>query len=206
MKREKGKKLNRRDNPKAFLGRKLAPELIRRVVDTYLSLDKPSYKDALVACGYAERSASKTGYRFFQRDDVKAYMETRRKEMAEKAGVTSEMLIDRLKMIAFNDLSKFMKVQPDGTLIWDFSGATQKELSLINELSVDSYSEGRGKIKVPVKKFKISTRDALRAIELLGRLLGAFQDKMEVSGDLGVVERLQAARKVTSGANRGNSE
>lgn len=199
MRRTRGRRLNRRSNPNAFRGRKLSPELVRRVVDAYLSMEQPSYKGALLAAGYAESTASKEGYKFFKRPAVKAYLKERQKEFSDKSGVTREDLIARLKMIAFNDLSKFMKAQEDGTLVWNFKGATQKELSLINELSVESYVQGRGEIKVPVKKFRISTRDSLRAIELLGRLTGSFQDKLALHDETGVVERLQSARKVTRG-------
>jgi len=194
VKRTKGQKLNRQQNPNAFQGRKLAPEMIRRVVDNYLTMEKPEYKSALVRAGYAPRSASKVGYRFFQRPDVQAYMQKRQAELSAQSGVAAEDLIRQLRMIAFGDLSKFIVVQKDGTLSYDFSNATQDELRLINDLSVDLYSEGRGAKRAPVKKFKLSTRDQLRAIELLGRIIGAFQDKVNIAGEVSLVERLQQGR------------
>lgn len=176
--------------------RQLPEERIRRVVDYYLAMEKPSYQEALIrGGGYTKATANSNAHKFFRRPDVKEYLDHRRQDISAATGVTTEKLVHRLKFLAFGDLSRFIKVRTDGQLDYDFTGATEDELRLINELTVDSYTEGRGLDKRPVKKFKFAKADTLRAIELLGRILGSFKDKTEVSGEVSLVERLQRGRE-----------
>jgi phage terminase small subunit len=170
-------------------------ERVRRVVDYYLAMPKPSYQEALIrGGGYTKATANSNAHKFFRRPEVVAYLEERRKDLCAKTGVTQEALVQRLKMLAFGDLSKFIKVNSKGELDYDFTGATEDELRLINELTVDSYKEGRGADARDVKKFKFAKADTLRALELLGRIMGVFKDKTEVSGEVSLVERLQRGR------------
>lgn len=178
----------------------LPEERISKVVDYYLAMPKPSYAEALVkGGGYTRSTANSSAHKFFQRPDVKLYLEKRRQELADSSGVTTEMLVQQLKSIAFGDLSKYIKVSDRGGLSYDFTGATPDELRLVSDLQVDSYVEGRGSAARNVKKFKFSKWDQLRAIEMLGRILGAFKDKTEVSGEISLVERLQRGRQQIRG-------
>jgi len=179
----------------SYIGGRTPRERIEKVVDYYLSMEAPSYQGALIkGGGYSRMTARQGGAAWFKRPDVRAILEEKQAILREKSGVTTELLIDRLKFIAFGDLSKFIKVTPDGGLDYDFSTATPEELKVVNELSVDSYADGRGPNKRTVKKFKFNKADALRAIELLGRMLGSFKDSMEVKGEVSLVERLQRGR------------
>lgn len=168
-------------------------ERMKRAVDHYLSMDTPSYRGAMLAVGYS-KSTAKDGYQFFKDPAVQAYMAERQAVIRQTAGVTPDHLIEKLKKIAFGDLSRFIKPQTDGTLKYDFRDASPEELALISELSVDMYQEGRGEGSVPIKKFRVGTRDQLRAIEILGRMIGAFNDSVTLNVG-GVVDRLQAARQ-----------
>lgn len=170
-------------------------ERVRRVVDYYLAMPKPSYQEALIrGGGYTKSTANSNAHKFFKRPEVVEYLEERRKDISAKTGVTTERLVERLKMLAFGDLARFIKVNDKGQLDYDFTGATEDELRLVNELTVDSYKEGRGPTARDVKKFKFAKADTLRAIELLGRIMGVFKDKTEVSGEVSLVERLQRGR------------
>lgn len=175
---------------------RLSPDRIRKVVDYYIQMVQPSFVEAMVrGGGYTLSTARATGFKFKRRPDVQAMLAERRAVIGQQMGVTTEMLVERLKMIAFSDLSRFIKITRDGELNYDFTGATETELKLINELTVDKYTEGRGVHAKAVKKFKFAKADTLRAIELLGRILGAFKDKTEVSGEISLVERLQRGRE-----------
>ncbi len=79
-------------------------------------------------------------------------------------------------------------------LTWDFTDATLEELSLINDMKIDSYSEGRGQQARAVKRFKINCGDPKAALDSLARILGAFNDNMTIKGELSMVERLHAGR------------
>jgi phage terminase small subunit len=151
-------------------------------------------KNAMLQAGYAESTSDKLSTKIFGRAHVQAEMARRRKRMAKKAELSQDMLIQQLmrRMFSGDTLAKYKKVQPDGSLAWDFTGATAEELALLTELGVDFYTEGRGEGAVVVKKFRVKEPDVQQAIMALARHLGMFNDSLEVKGS--IIERLQAGR------------
>ncbi|KKN56750.1 hypothetical protein LCGC14_0568930, partial [marine sediment metagenome] len=84
-------------------------------------------------------------------------------------------------------LAKYMKVDKDGKLDWDFTGATEKELALIKSLQVDD------------TKFKIDMSDPLAVLNSLARIAGLFNDRLKLEADDEVVAILQSARNRVKG-------
>ena len=151
--------------------------------------------DALRHAGYAESTVRDHPEYVFQHPEVVKEIARRRKQIAKKFDVTQDWIVGRLvRMVTAGDrLAKFKVVQEDGTIAWDFRGATKEELSLLTELHADIYIEGRGEDAQLVKKFRIKYPDEHAALIALGRHLGMFTDKVEVTGDL--ASRIQAGRK-----------
>ena len=88
-------------------------------------------------------------------------------------------------------LAKFMKVDGNGKLDWDFTGATDKELQLIKSLTVEHSEKG--------KKYKIDTSDPLAVLNSLARIAGLFNDRLQLEADDEVVAILQSARNRVKG-------
>ena len=133
----------------------------------------------------------------FDLPEVVAEIERRRALLREKYELTEDWVIERLMAIADSGrvLAKYKKVAPDGTLTWDFTGAPPEDLVAINELTVDTYVEGKGANAKQVKKFKVGTSDPKAALDSLCRKLGLFNDKVTVAGEVSLVERLRKGRE-----------
>ena len=154
-------------------------------------------QEAMLSAGWAEVTAKTDTTRFFTREDVKEEIARRQAKLAKKHELTTDWIITRLKRIsnASEALTKFKKVDEDGNLYWDFTGATQEDLKVISEFITESYKDGRGKNAKIVRKFKLKARDEKGALDSLARIKGMFDDKMTVEGELSLVERLQRGRK-----------
>lgn len=164
----------------------LERDKIITVVDYYLAMPKPSYKRALIEAGDYSEAYANNAHEWFKKPEVAAVLAERRQDIASRNGVNIDDLVARLKFIAFGDFSKFIHVMPDGTLDYNFTDATPEELSLINELTVETTRYG--------KRFRFGKVDPLKAIELLGRILGAFKDKTEHSLEKDLISQLRAGR------------
>lgn len=171
---------------------------MRKVVEYYLTMEKPNQAEAIRKGGGYSKRYYESPAKFFRRPEMQRMMESRQRELVSVAGVTTNDIVRRLKTIAMGDLSAFIKKDPDGNLYYDFTDATQEDFKLIAELQVEGTVRRTG---LKVKKFKIIKHDALRALEQLNRMLGNFQDKMEVT-ERTSVERLQRGRTVVKDANR----
>lgn len=161
-----------------------------RVVDEYMK--DFSKSAALERAGYENPVASR---RIFDRPEVEAEIQRRQAKLSKKLNIDAESVLQEIAKIAFGTVGKFIRVNADGLPFWDFSGATEDDLALIGELTTDEYAEGRGEGAALVKKFKIKPLDKQKALEMLARHLGLFDDKVTVQGELSIVERLNKGRE-----------
>ena len=156
----------------------------RIAVNAFLS--GMSKKDAMLEAGYAKSIKSDF---VFSREDVRHEVERRQEKVAAKYDVSQEWVVERLVRMAESNttLAKFIKVDEEGQLDWDFTGATIQELALIEELAVKSTIAGG-------YEMKIATPSRQKAIDSLCRILGFNKDKLDLTGSLSLVERLQRGR------------
>ncbi len=169
--------------------RRISPQQLLAV--QYL-LDGSNRSDALRMAGYTENTALKHQYKF-DRSPMKEEIERRQARMRKKYELTEDWVVERLMMIADSGavLAKFKKV--DGKMLsWDFTDATQEELAAINELSVETSRDRNG---IEITKFKVGVSDPKGALDSLARKLGLFKDKMELTGELSLVERITRGRE-----------
>ena len=161
----------------------------RIVVDAYFSngFKEP---EAVLAAGYDSASAPT----IFKHPAIVAEIERRMNIVTARSTSTAELVTEQLYNIANggNTLAKFKKVQHDGTIMHDFTGATEAELALITTLDVETYMDGKGEDAREVKKFKVSYTEPKGALDSLARIHGLFKDKVEVQHS--VTERLMAGR------------
>lgn len=149
---------------------------------------------AMRKAGYAEASVLHNTQLVFGHHLVVKEIAKRRKKLADKHELTQDWIIKKFMDIIDSGeaLAKFKKVMPDGSLTWDFTGATVAELSHVRELGVEFAKTGRGKNAIDVTKFKVKEPDVHAALMALSRHLGLFNDSIEVKGSL--AEKIQAGR------------
>lgn len=168
----------------------------KQVADEYLA-NGFNKTQAMRACGYSDKSSLQRHAIVFKNPHVIAYLEEKKAKLKQKYELSEEWVISRLMKIADsnNILAPYKKVGADGELYWDFTDATQEELSVITGLMTETYTEGRDEGRRFVKKFKIEIADPKAALDSLARRLGLFNDKITVQGEVSFVERLQRGRE-----------
>lgn len=122
------------------------------------------------------------GSRLLTNANVAAYVQKRMDERAQRTGITQDMVLQELAKLGFFDIRKLF--DDDGKPL-DISRLDDSTAACIAGMDVlDAYG-GAGEDKEfigYIKKYKLS--DKLKALELLGRHLGMFKDKVELSGIL----------------------
>ena len=84
-------------------------------------------------------------------------------------------------------LAKFKKVNEDGGVEWDFTGATEEELITINQIETTVTKDGD-------RKSKVAMSDPLAAIDKLARIHGMYSDNLNVSTEVSLIDRINASR------------
>ncbi len=173
---------------------KLTPRQ-ERFVDEYL-LDLNG-KQAAIRAGYSEKTAEVQASRLLSNVKVQAQIQKRRQERVERTEITQDMVLYELATIAFANAADYAAVvereatlqTEDGDVIqlYDKDGNKVMYRTVEPVLTADLTDKQKRALAV-IKKgrdgFEVKPYDKVRALELLGKHLGMFTEKMEVSGEV----------------------
>lgn len=162
-----------------------------------------AYKVAYKSCKKDE-TARVNGSKLLTNTNVKEYIDKRMKEREIRTEITQDKVLQELAMIAFSNGTDFAKVveKPiimNGIPVLDEEGnqRTYKDVEL--EVT-DNLPMNKKKAIAVIKNTKfgiaVETCDKVKALELLGKHLGMFKDKLEVNtGEKGVTINIDIPRQ-----------
>ncbi len=138
---------------------------------------------AAIAAGYSVNGADVAGSRLLGNVRVKAEIEQSLAKTCAKLDITVEKVLGELAKLGFSNMLDYIRVQ-DGEAYIDFSKLTREQAAAIQEVTVEEYSEGKGKEKRDIKRTKFKIAEKRGSLELLGKYLKLFTDKVEVAGKI----------------------
>ena len=151
--------------------------------------------------GYAPKTARITASRLLTNANVRQLIAKLTKEKLERLDISADWVLGELRKLAgydagaiFNDDGSLKSIQE-----WDAS-ARAALVGLDHEKLFEHFGAGQAKHVGTTRKIKLA--DKLRALELLGRHLKLFTDRVEVSGMDGLAEKLNQIRKRKHGDPR----
>jgi phage terminase small subunit len=149
---------------------------------------------AAIAAGYSPKTAAVKASQLLTKVKVREELERILAKLSEKLELSAERVLRELARLAFLDPRKLFR--EDGSLkpITELDDDTAAALASMEiERRYEHYAKGQARNTRTVTKIKFA--DTVRALELLGRHLKLFTDKVEVSRFEGLAERLAAIRK-----------
>ena len=142
---------------------------------------------AAIRAGYSPKTAYRTGSDNLKKPQIAKSIAEKRQQLTEKTAVTVERIVTELAKIAFSNMQDYAKWSPRGVILIDSEDITADQAAAISELSETTTDSG-GSIR-----FKL--HDKKGALELLGRHLGMFKDKVELEVVGSIADQLKAARE-----------
>nr|DAM24316.1 MAG TPA: Terminase small subunit [Caudoviricetes sp.]DAZ68161.1 MAG TPA: Terminase small subunit [Caudoviricetes sp.] len=132
---------------------------------------------AAIRAGYSPNTAQEQSSRLLSNVMVKNEIDKAMAERSRRTGINQDRVLRELAKIAF--------VNPNDVI--NFRDATVKMTSEENLAAIASIKVK----KIPgeygdATEREVKLYDKLRALDLLGRHLGMFKDKIEINGDMGV--------------------
>lgn len=142
-----------------------------------------------------DSTASQAGSRMLRNVKVAAYIDKRMKDREKRTEITQDMVVRELAAIAFSNAADYAKVIEKQAVYTTENGRriplededgnpvmiNEVELTLTDNLSSEQKKALSG-IKHGKYGIEVASCDKIRALELLGRHLGMFKDRVEVSG------------------------
>ncbi len=152
----------------------------KRFCDEYLTdLNATrAYKVAYLRCKKDE-TANVNGSKLLRNAKVQEYISEKMKEREKRTEITQDMVIKELAKIAFLDIRKLYTENGQLKNIADMDSDTAGAISSLETLEeYEGYGDDREKIG---DTQKVKLLDKTKALELLGRHLGIFNDKIDVN-------------------------
>lgn len=152
---------------------------------------------AAIRAGYKEKTAYSMGQRLLKNVEVQNYIQERKQDRVERTEITQDMVVRELALIAFSNAADYASIIEKQAVINTENGVA---VSLFDEdgnpvmyrtvepvLTADLTEDQKRALAV-IKKgkdgFEVKPYDKVRALELLGKHLGMFEDKLEVKGEI----------------------
>lgn len=136
--------------------------------------------EAFALAGY--KSGKSNAHRLSEKEGIRARIEQILSESAERTGVTIDWIVNELKAIAGSNMADYMHSNSQGMPVLSFAELTRAQTAALSEVTVDTYTDGHGEDAREVKKVKFKLHDKKGALVDLGKFLGMFKEKMELSG------------------------
>jgi len=142
----------------------------RRFCDEYL-IDLNATQAAIRA-GYSIDTANVIGSENLAKPYIQSRIQKQMDERAKRTSITQDKVIQELTKIAFSDICNYLKVENNQVEVFDTDIIEQEQLAAIAE------------IKQNPSGISLKLHDKLKALELIGKHLGMFKDKVEVTGNV----------------------
>lgn len=147
-----------------------------RFVEEYL-IDLNATQAAIRA-GYSPNTAQEIGAENLKKPMIKAAVDAAMAERSARTGVNQDRVVRELARIAFVKITDV--ANSDGTIKTD---ASDDDLACIESIKVKRSDNDTGYMFE--REVKLSSK--MKALELLGKHLGMFSDKLNIEGVLPVV-------------------
>lgn len=159
----------------------------RDFVDQYL-IDLNATQAAIRA-GYSAKTAGSQGFDLLKRPEIQDYLAERRADLQKRTDITQERVLQELAKLGFANMADYMKPGANGDPFLDFSALTRDQAAALQEVTVEDFVDGRGEDARDVRRVKFKLADKRAALVDIGRHLGMFSDKLQLTGkDGGAIE------------------
>ena len=117
-----------------------------------------------------DETAAQAGSRMLRNVKVAAYIQKRMEERQQRTELTQDSVLEELAAIAFARATDYAEIKGECVRIKDTDTLDEQQIRAIAGIKEGKYG------------IELKLNDKEKALELLGRHLGMFKDKLEVSG------------------------
>lgn len=154
-------------------GKKLTPKQ-QRFVEEYLK--DLNATQAAIRAGYSAKTAGQIGERLLRKVEIAAAVTAAKKSRSERTEITADRVLHELAAIAFLDPGKVFTDTGEVRSLDDMDEIVRRAIA-----SVETVSSSDGDAISTVRKVKMN--DKLRALELLGKHLALWVERVKLGGE-----------------------
>ncbi len=144
----------------------------KRFADEYLiDLNATRAYKAAYPAVKRDEAAAVNASKLLRNTKVSAYISERMEERQKRTEITQDRVLQELAAIAFTDVTDIVSISNGNVRVKDTSVLTDSQKKAIAGIKVDKFGN-----------IEIKMNDKESALELLGRHMGSWINKLEISG------------------------
>ena len=147
---------------------------------------------ASIACGVKPSAAIIYGRAMMLKTHVQAAIKDSLQRKAEARTITADKVAAEIQRVAMATVGEFMSPDGDDSVKVNIMSIMRPEAAAISEVSTTTTHDRDGNAHT---RTRVKLHDKLKALELLGRHLAMFTDRVEVDGLDGLAAEMKAARE-----------
>lgn len=167
----------------------------RRFADEYL-IDLNATQAAIRA-GYSAKTAASQGERLLRDVDVQKLLTERMKDREKRTEITQDKVLAELAKIGFADIRRALDWGPEVMVVDEETGQTavSNGVALVASDKIDDDTAAAiSEISQTANGIKVKLHDKRAALVDIGRHLGIFNDKLNITVTDALAERLSRAK------------
>lgn len=129
--------------------------------------------------------AMAAGEEIMQQPHIRDYIQFIRDKIKAKLAMADENIMDEIRAMAFSNMADFVVLSEDGTPQTDLSGLTREQWAAVQEVTIDTYMDGKGEGAERVRSVKIKTLPKVQAMTLLAKTKRMFFEDNSANADRG---------------------
>jgi len=134
---------------------------------------------AAIRAGYSEKTAYSQGQRLLKDVEIQALIQKEMDKRGKRTDITADRVVKELGKIAFSDVRNVYN--GDGRMLEPYE-LSDDAAATISSFKVTKLSVGGAENDMEKVTEEYKRHDKTKALELLGRHFGIFNDKLEHSG------------------------
>lgn len=144
---------------------------------------------AAIRAGYSPKTAEQLAYQLLQKPSVRQAIAAAMQARQQRTEITQDRVLQELARIAFLDPGKLFDAAGAPVPLQTLDEDTRRAVIGLDVVTVGNADAGIGQVQ------KIKLADKKGALELLGRHLGMWNDKLDMTVTNELADRLARARK-----------
>ena len=147
---------------------------------------------AAIRAGYSPKTANKVGPKLLVNVGVQISIQGEQESRSKRTLITADSVLRELGKLGFANMLDYITINGDGLAAIDLGRLTREQAAAITELTTEDTYDKEGNL---TRRNKIKLADKRAALVDIGRHLGMFKEKLEISGPDGGAVQLEAIRE-----------
>jgi phage terminase small subunit len=166
----------------------LTPKQQRFVAEYLVDLNATQ---AAIRCGYSRKAAKEQGYRLLTNAHIQAVIQRQQAKKVARAELTADRVLEEYRRLGFSNVQDLLDAHGNLRPIHELPAEVAASIASL-EVIMKNATAGDGKVD---RVLKVKFWDKTRALNDLARHFALLVDRIEVSGEVTLGEKIAAARQ-----------